>query len=273
MYSRCRNAGITLLLSVLFCAMTASAAPRELRVCADPDNLPYSHRNETGFENRIARVLANELRADLRYTWMPLQRGFVRKTLNAGLCDVLIGVPSDFDPVLTTHPYYRSAYVFVYRSDRPGPTSFADPALRRARIGVPLVGDDGATTPPGHAVAALGMTDNVAGYATYGDSPQAQRMIAAVASGELDVAIVWGPQAAYYAGLQPAAMKLAYVPPPPGLPVPFEFSMAMGVRKRDAALRSELNAAIERRRKDLDAILRTYGVPRADLTPAGELPR
>jgi mxaJ protein len=270
MYSRCPDAKFAILVVALCCAATASAASRELRVCADPDNLPYSHRDETGFENRIARVIADELHAELSYTWVPLQRGFVRKTLNAGLCDVLIGVPSGFDPVLTTAAYYRSAYVFVHRSDRPAPESFADPALQRARIGVPLVGDDGAATPPGHAVISLGMTHNVAGYTAYGDAPQAQRMVAAVASGELDLAIVWGPQAAYYARMQPTPLKLAYIPPPDGLPVPFEFSMAMAVRKRDGARRAELDAVIQRRRKDLDSILQSYGVPRTDPTTAAQ---
>src|SRR6195256_6637604 len=95
----------------------ATAQARELRVCADPDNLPLSHEDGSGFENRIARLVAADMNADLRYEWMPLRRGFVRKTMGAESCDVFIGVPKEFAPVLTTRAYYRSSYVFV---DGPG---------------------------------------------------------------------------------------------------------------------------------------------------------
>src|SRR5437016_1043323 len=102
----------TLLLISLFCVSSA-AQPRELRVCADPDNLPLSHEDGSGFENRIAQAIADEMGAELHYEWMPLRRGFVRKTMGAGLCDVFIGIPKDFERVLTTRAYYRSSYVLV----------------------------------------------------------------------------------------------------------------------------------------------------------------
>ena len=249
---------------------TAPASERELRVCADPDNLPYSHENGTGFENRIATLVAQELGARVTYTWLAQRRGFVRKTLNADLCDVIMGVPHDFELVRTTAPYYRSTYEFVYRRDAAKAfTSFDDPHLRHARIGVQLVGNDLATTPPGHALAARGIIDNVVGYVPYGDKPQAQQMIEALARGEVDVALVWGPQAAYYARSSRVPLVLSPAHAPPELKdLPFEYAISMGVRKRDRAFAQELDAIIERRRAAIEAILRDFAVPRSDTTMA-----
>jgi mxaJ protein len=133
------------------------------------------------------------------------------------------------------------------------------------RVGVQLVADDLATTPPGHALAAQGIVDNVIGYPVYGERPQAERMIAAVATGQIDVALVWGPQAAYYAAQrnEPLALSLAQAPNELR-DVPFEFDMSMGVRKADAALARELDAALARRRGDIETILKEFGVPRAE---------
>jgi mxaJ protein len=248
----------------------ASAGERELRVCADPDNLPYSHENGSGFENRIARVIADELGAKLTYTWHPQRRAFVRNTLNAGLCDVIIGVPVDFDLVRTTRPYYRSSYVFAFRAASAQPyRSFDDARLSHVRVGVQLVGDDLATTPPGHVLASRGIVSNVTGYTVYGERPQAERMIEAVATGALDVALVWGPQAAHYARRQPVAIGMTPARAPSDVTgVPFEYSIALGVRKNDHALRDELDAVISRRRADLQAILVEYNVPLAEMALA-----
>jgi mxaJ protein len=256
-------------LLALSCALTSGAAmsaERELRVCADPDNLPYSHENGSGFENRIAQLIAAELGAKLTYTWLPQRRGFIRKTLNADACDVVIGVPAEFDLVRTTQSYYRSAYVFVFRAEgQPAFRSFDDPRLRTVKVGVQLIGDDLAATPPGHALAMRGIVANVVGYPVYGDRPQAELMIEALASGKLDVALMWGPQAAYYARKQPVALAMTPARAPAELAsLPFEFSMAMGVRKRDEALQRELDAVIARRRADFQAILLEYNVPLAD---------
>jgi mxaJ protein len=238
----------------------------DLRVCADADNLPYSHKNGAGFENRIAALVAQELGANVTYTWFPQRRGFVRNTLNARTCDVVIGVPTAFEQVRTTAPYYRSSYVFVYRKDGvAGYRSFDEPALRTARIGIQLIGSDLATTPPGHALARRGITDNVVGFTIDGEVPQAQRMIEAVAARELDVALVWGPQAAYFARRAPVPLELARAEAPSELAeLPFEFPISMGVRKSDAALQQALDEIIARRRSDIDAILAEFNVPRAD---------
>jgi quinoprotein dehydrogenase-associated probable ABC transporter substrate-binding protein len=246
-------------------AAHAGEPPRELRVCADPDNLPYSQRDESGFENRIARLVADDMGATLSYFWQEQRRGFVRKTMGAGLCDLFIGVPAAFDKVLRTRPYYRSTYVAVYRSGAPAFTGFDPGRLRKRRIGVQLIGNDLAASPPGAALVRAGAIDNVTGFTIYGDGPAARRMIDAVAAGRIDLALVWGPQAGYFAHRAPVPMQVVPAAAPPGLAQPFEFSIAMGVRKDDAALRDRLDEIIERRRAEIDAILASYFVPRVDL--------
>jgi mxaJ protein len=246
-------------------AFAAAAPARELRVCADPDNLPLSHADGTGFENRIARLVAAEMGAQLRYEWLPFIRGFVRKTMGAGLCDVFIGVPRDFERVLTTRPYYRSTFVFVDGARARGMESFDDARLARLRVGVQLVGNDLAATPPGHALARAGHADNVRGFTVMGERPAAERMVSAVARGELDAAVAWGPQAAYFAARAAQPLEVRIARPPADLEgQPFEFDIAMGVRRGDKALRDELDAIIERRRADIDAILADFAVPRTD---------
>ena len=272
MSSRCREARRLLAVGALLLGAAGSAAGDErlLRVCADPDNLPYSKADESGFENRIARLLAAELKATLSYAWHPQGRGFVRKTLGAGLCDVFIGVPAGFDRVATTRPYYRSGYVFVNRVDaRRTLDSFEGPGLRSLSIGVQLVGDDLAATPPGHALAQRGATERVVGYPVYGEGPAAERALRDLASGSLDAAILWGPQAGFFAARSPVPMRVSAAPAPEGLAMPFEFSIAMGVRKGDTALRQALDAVIERRGDEIAAILDAYAVPRRPLLPAG----
>lgn len=245
-------------------ASPAAAAARVLRVCADPDNLPYSRTDGSGFENRIAELVARDMHAKLEYAWMPLRRGFVRKTIGAGLCDVLVGVPADFERVTTTHPYYRSSYVFVTRG-ADGVRSFDDPRLTKVRIGVQLVGDDLAATPPGHALALRGATRNVEGFTIFGDGPAAERMVHAIADGSLDAGLVWGPQAGYFAALARPRLRLSIARAPSELAaIPFEFSISMGVRRGNTRLRDELDAILARRRGDIDAILAAYHVPRTD---------
>jgi mxaJ protein len=267
MSSRCRSRGLlSLALALALAGAAAHAQPGALRVCADPDNLPHSHRNGSGFENRIAQLLADELGLGLVTFWLPQRRGFVRRTLDAQQCDVLLGVPADLERVLPTRPYYRSRYVFVTRAEDAQPLrSFDDPRLLSLRIGVQLIGNELAATPPGHALARRGATARVVGFTVDGDGPAAERIVRALAAGQLDAALVWGPQAAYFA--QRAAVPLAVAPamPPPELGLPFEFAIAMGVRRGDTALRDALDAAIDRRRHEIDAILAQYALPRTDL--------
>jgi mxaJ protein len=248
-------------------------AQRTLRVCADPNNLPFSNERREGFENELAALVARELGARIEYTWWAQRRGFVRNTLNAGKCDVIMGVPMSFELTLVTRPYYRSTYVFVTRRDaRLHVRSLDDTVLRRVRVGVQLVGDDGANTPPAHALARRGVVANVHGYSVYGDyrrpNPPA-RIIEAVASGAVDVAIAWGPLAGYFAPRQRVPLDVVPVSPQIDLPfLPFVFDISIGVRRGNEPLRAELDQVLRRRRTAVDSILARFDVPRVDRRPA-----
>jgi mxaJ protein len=244
-----------------------------LRVCADPNNLPFSNRRGEGFENHIAELVAHELHQPLQYTWWAQRRGFVRNTLKAGTCDVIIGVPSRYDLTATTRPYYRSTYVFVTRSGSGADVrSLDDPRLRNVTIGVQLIGDDFANTPPAHALARRGIVQNVRGYTVYGDYRQPNppaRIVDAVAHGDIDVAIVWGPLAGYFATREPVPLRVTPLVPQQALPaLPFTFDISMGVRRADSALQARLNDILAARRPAIDSILRSYGVPRVDVSPS-----
>ena len=254
-----------LMVAMLAATSSAQADPRVLRVCADPNNSPFSSEKAPGFENEIANVLAMELGAKVEYTWWAERRGFFRNTLNAKQCDVVIGVPVGIGLARTTAPYYRSSYVFVTRADRKLDIhSLDDDRLKTLRIGVQLVGDDGANAPPAHALGARGIVDNVVGFSMYGDytkdSPPAD-IIRAVADGSIDVAIAWGPLAGGFA--KQSKTKLAIVPVAEtedhGLPL--TFSIGVGVRRADKALAAELDAALVARRKEIQRILTRWGVP------------
>jgi mxaJ protein len=245
-----------------------AAGARELRVCADPNNRPFSAEDGSGMENKIAAVIGEELAADVTYTWFAQRRGFLRNTLDAGKCDLVPGIPAKMEMLRTTLPYYRSGYVFVRKEGTPKIESLDDPALKTLRIGVQLIGNDATNTPPVHALAHRGIVENVRGFMVYGhyESPDpVSPIVEAVANGEVDVAIVWGPQAGYFSAQQ--KVKLAIDPVPPsgieGDP-PMRFDIAMGVRKSDADLAAAIERALTARRADIDAILATYHVPRFD---------
>src|SRR5256885_5389623 len=192
-------------------------AAQALRVCADPNNLPFSNQRREGFENKIAEIVARELKRPLAYYWMPQRRGFVRNTLNAHQCDVVIGVPAEFDPLRSTAPYYRSTYVFVSRRDRAlHVRSFDDPRLKTLTIGIQVTGDDYANPPAAQALASRQIIQNVRGYTVYGDysRPNPPRgLIDAVADGKVDVAVAWGPLAGYFARREPVPMDVTPVSP------------------------------------------------------------
>jgi quinoprotein dehydrogenase-associated probable ABC transporter substrate-binding protein len=237
-----------------------------LRVCADPNNMPFSNARQEGFENKIARLAANTLGRQVDYVWWAQRRGFVRKTLDNEACDVIVGVPAQFERALTTVPYYRSTYVFVTRRSDPRPTGLDDPRLRRATIGVHLIGDDFANVPPAHALSQRGLVSNVRGYSIYGDYSQPDppaNLIRAVASHDIDLAIAWGPLAGYFAHRSPVALAVTPVPQDAAAPAfPFAYDIAMGVRRGDVALKRALDAVIASHRSEIDSILATYDVPR-----------
>jgi mxaJ protein len=247
---------------------SAIAELRDLRVCADPNNLPFSNERGEGLENKIAELIAKELGARLSYTWWPQRRGFVRNTLNAGTCDLVTGTTNGVDMLRTTRPYYRSGYAFVTRPNGPQISSLDDPALKDLKIGIQIIGENGSNPPPAEALARRGIVDNVRGYIVYGDYRErnpAASIMHAVAAGQIDVAIVWGPLAGYFARLENPQLNVKLVAPENDGPrLPMMFDVNMGTRKEDAALREEINAALERLKPQIDAILADYGVPRVD---------
>jgi mxaJ protein len=245
-------------------ALLLVSAPPPLRVCADPNNLPFSNARGEGFENALAALLGRELHRPVHYTWWAQRRGFLRNTLLARSCDLVMAVPAGLEMVRTTRPYYRSSYVFVTRPGRPALRSFDDPRLGALKVGVPLVGDDGVNPPPAHALARRGIVDNVVGFSVYGDyredSPPL-RILEALAAGQIDVAVVWGPLAGGYARSRRVPLRLTPTPArDDGLPLAFD--IALGVRKDDRPLQEELDAILERRRAAIDKLLGDAGVPR-----------
>jgi quinoprotein dehydrogenase-associated probable ABC transporter substrate-binding protein len=250
----------------LACAGLASAQARQFRVCADPENMPFSNQKQQGFENRIADLVAKELGASTRYTWWGQRQGFIRNTMNAtleeGRCDVLIGAPQGYDLVRTTKPYYRSTYVFVYPKGRgPQIRSLDDPVLKKVRIGVHLLGADYTNPPPVHELSKRGVVGNLVGFSTFysADNPPSS-IIDAVASGRIDVAIVWGPAAGYF--VQQQAVPLVMVPVPSGKgDLPFEFDMSMGVKIGNETLRERLEKIIDAKQAEITGILKEFGVP------------
>ncbi len=238
-------------LSLLLAGATTST-PRELKVCADPNNLPFSNQAQQGFENKLVDIIARDLGASVSYTWWAQRRGNIRETLKAGECDVVPGIGSNVEMAGTTRPYYRSTYVAVTRADRHlDISSFDDPRLKTLKIGVQMIGaDGGSNTPPAFALTRRGIVGNVRGYTIYGDyeQPDVQATIMkAVANGDVDVAFVWGPTAGYYADKEGVPLKITPVTPHfDGPQLPMIFDVSMGTRREDEALRDELEAVLDR---------------------------
>ena len=246
-------------------ALVSGQTKGRFRVCSDPDNLPFSNQKQEGFENRIADLIAKDFAATPTYIWWGQRRGFIRNTMNAtleeGRCDVVIGVPAKYDLVLTTKPYYRSTYVFVYPKGKPAIKTLDDPRLKKLKIGVHLLGDDYTNPPPVHELSKRGVVENVVGFSTFysADNPPSA-IIDAVAAGRVDVAIVWGPVAGYFARKQRVPLELVPIPSGKG-DLPFEFEISMGVKLKNDALRVQLQRVLDMRQAEITRILRDYGVP------------
>ena len=252
-----------------------AAANPPLRVCADPGNLPFSNEAGQGFENKLAQMLAHSLGKQVRFVWHAQSKEFLRDTLNAGVCDVVMGLPTADHSygVLTTRPYYRSTYVLVYRADAPYQLkSLDDPRLRTLQIGVHATGDDWVDLPGGATLAHRGIVKNVHVYTLgvdYSHANPSADLIHAVAKGDVDVAIAWGPLAGYFATREP--VKLQLVPLTDKRTVlPFAFSISMAVRHGDSGLRRKLDAFLAAHRPAIQRLLTKYGVPRAKMPAPGD---
>jgi mxaJ protein len=273
---RFRNFAVTMLLLTQFACVTSKTQVTQipndrtaLRVCSDPNNLPFSNDKQEGFENKIAELIAREMNLKLEYTWWAQRRGFVRETLKSDLCDLIVGMPSSSELALTTAPYYRSTYVFVWRKDRDLKIhSFDDAALHKLRIGVQMIGDDFANSPPAHALTNRKIVENIKPYSVYGDYSQPNptaRVVEAVAKREVDVAIVWGPTAGFFVKQEHLPLTLVPVAPQIDLPyLPFVYDISMGVRRDHDAFRDRLETILENHRAEIDEILDRYGVPRVN---------
>ena len=218
------------------------AQPGLLRVCNDPDNMPFSNQKEEGFENKIAKLIASDWKAKLEYVWYPTRRGYFR-ILNGMYCDLIIQAPGGLDMAGTTTPYYRSGYVFLTRQDGKlaDIESLADPRLKKARIGVTLLPSD-EQLPPTMALSHYGVIGNLQGYhGWYNDDDRPEDIVNAVANDSVDVAIVWGPLAGYFAKRSKVPLKITPLGERDSLAdVPFRYDIAMAVRRRDKELRDSL---------------------------------
>jgi len=269
-------ASLVVIASALLCvpgrAVADEAKPpagqgKELRVCGDPNNMPFSNDKLEGIENRIAEVIAKDLGETVAYFWWPHQRGVVKRVLNAKHCDVMLGIPKGYDPVLWTKPYYRTGYVMVYRKDRKLKLrSLDDPALKTLKIGVQI------NTPPHEALGRRGIAENVVGYQLMFDSnfhaeEYLGKEVEDLIAGTIDVAMVWGPIAGYFAKKKGAPLEVVPIDDPSDPSARFAFDISMGVRKGDKELKDQLEGALARRHDEIGHILADFGVP---LLPAAE---
>ncbi|MQW95864.1 quinoprotein dehydrogenase-associated putative ABC transporter substrate-binding protein (plasmid) [Sinorhizobium fredii] len=229
------------------------------RVCADPANLPMSDRSGAGFENKIAELMASRLELPLEYTWFPMATGFIRKTLQANACDVVIGFAQGDELVLNTNHYYTSAYVLIVPSTSPlaGVTTLADPLLKDKRIGV-IAG-----TPPATHVARNGLMPKAKGYHLMVDrryEDPADDMLADLKSGAIDAAILWGPIGAPLVKASHPDLKVTPLLSEPTPPKLF-YRITMGVRQGEKVWERKLNSLIRRNQSEINAILAEAGVP------------
>lgn len=269
MSSLCR----LLALVVLGSATAAFASANALRVCADPNNLPWSNNQQQGFENHLATMIGRDFGQPIDWVWYPQRGAFFRKTLDAGMCDMVMGVPTGFRNATVTHPYYISSYAFLSRRDRHLHLSgLDDPQLRHLRIGVHVLGDQDDNVPPATALIRRGLAKNLVGYSIFGNlaekDPVAD-LIQAVVNRKVDVAVVWGPLAGYFVRHSAVPLVLTPITADPSNPsLPMSFAIGIGVRPGDQALRNKLDAELLRRRSQIHRLLVAYGIPQVTPPPA-----
>jgi quinoprotein dehydrogenase-associated probable ABC transporter substrate-binding protein len=236
------------------------------RVCSDPSNLPFSNDKGEGFENKIAELLAAKLNVPLKYTWYPNSIGFLRNTLRVRRCDIVMGTVSGAELTQTTNPYYRSVYVMVTRkADNITADKIEDPALKKLRIGLT------AGAPPADIAAKNGLAPNIRPYDLYVDTryqKPGQDMIEDLAKKEIDVALLWGPIAGYYAAQHGDELKITPLINEPKS-TRMEFYITMAVRPGENVWKNDINNLIRENKDEIDKILRDYHIPM--LNNRGEL--
>jgi quinoprotein dehydrogenase-associated probable ABC transporter substrate-binding protein len=236
--------------------------PKVLRVCADPRNMPFSDEKGEGFENKLAELVAQKLGKSLAYTWYPQAPGFVRNTLGAYKCDVIMGYPQGNDVLQSTNPYYRTAYALMFRpaSGLDGVDTLADPRLKAKHIGIV------AGTPPASLLAANGLMSNAKPYPLVIDTrvdSSAQAMMTDLAAGDIDAGVLWGPMAGYYAMKAKEPTSVVPLVKERGGPR-LAYYITMGVRAADQEWKRQLNRLIVENQPAINGILTSFGVPLLD---------
>jgi mxaJ protein len=238
--------------------------PEKIRVCADPDNMPSSNDKLEGYENKLATLISQELKAKLEYVWYPTRRGYFR-ILNGMYCDLAMEVPAGLDMAGATKPYFRSSYVFVTRkgSGLEDIKNLADPRLKKLKIGVNIYTSDAENSPPAMALSQYGVVGNLVGFSTFFDqNNRPEDIVNAVARKKVDLAIAWGPLAGYYAKSATVPLVLTPLPAKDSLSdFPFQYNIGIAVRRVDKEFKDSLNAVLTRRQPEVQAILKEYAIP------------
>jgi mxaJ protein len=269
----CRAAASIRLLSLCavgLCAAGAFAVRAEpvgaapvLRVCADPDNMPFSNKQGEGFENKLAQLIAERLGDKLEYTWFAEKTGYVPNTMGENACDLVMGYAQGTGLIEDTNPYYHTSYVLITReddADLKDVESLSDPRLKQKRIGL------FARTPPASILAMHGLTAHAKPFESTADESQtkaAQAMIAEVASGELDAGLLWGPVGGYYAQRADVPLRVTPLVKESAGPTTF-YGITMGVRPDEPTFKHEINKVLAENQHDINVILQGYNVPLLD---------
>ena len=251
---------LTALLLSLICMPLMAASP--LRVCADPDNLPFSNHSGAGFDDRIITLVSHDLHRDIIFVWTRPRRGFLREQFSKNACDVLLGVPVGLRGVAVTEPYYTSSYAFVSPARKPFQiASFTDEHLNGQRIGLQILEEN--LSPPSLPLIRSGHAGQIVGFESFGE--REGDVVKAVADGRVGVAVVWGPVAGYFARNSPVPLTVTPVSRSYTFSgVPFTYSMGFGVHKQDQALLQQLNNSIRRLQPRINQVLAAFAVPTVD---------
>jgi mxaJ protein len=239
-----------------------------LRMCADPDNLPFSDRAGAGFDDRIAVMIAHDLHREPVFVWARPRRGFLREQFNKGACDLLLGVPVGMHGVAVSAPYYTSSYAFVTPArSKLKIASFSDEQLHGKRIGLQILEED--LSPPSLPLIRSGYAAQIVGFDSFGK--QEGDVVKAVADGRVGVAVVWGPVAGYFAHESAVPLTVTLVPAPYKFAgVPFTYGIGFGVHKQDQVLLEQVNGSIQRLQPKIDHVLAQFGVPVVSLAGGEE---
>lgn len=234
-----------------------------IRVCADPDNLPFSNQKLEGFENKLAAMLGAAWNSKVEFAWWPVRRGYFARGLNGRYCDMAMTAPDKTDLVATTKAYFRTGYAVVYRKDSGlDIKSLDNPKLKTLRIGVNLLNADAENTPPAMAMSYYGVVGNLVGFPTfYSDLARPEDIINAVTDKKIDVALVWGPLAGYFIKQSNAPLVMNMLEDDTVANWQMNFSVAMATRRQERALRDSLQAFLIAKHTEIQALLQEYGFP------------